>query len=144
MTDLRRHRLAQRLRLVNRDFDERLRSAGRFAAALRPLLQGGDSYAEQFGELRLRKLHGNARFGDDGFTHRALAVAALTRQTRPTSPRFNRKCDSRKSAARSRLASRLRIAASVNFGMVGHIQSLPATSPLQLAVSDPPERRGKD
>ena len=103
---------------MNRDFDERLRSAGRFAAALLPLLQGAHGNAEQFGELRLRKLHGNARFGDDGFTHRALAVAALIRHTRPTSPRFNCASDSRNSAARSRLASRLRIAASVNFGMV--------------------------
>jgi len=33
MTDLGRHRLAQRLRFVNRDLDERLRSARRFAAA---------------------------------------------------------------------------------------------------------------
>ena len=73
MTDLRR-RLTQRLRLVNRDFDERLRSASRFAATLLPLLQRGDSYAEQFRELRLRKLHGNARLGDDGFMHRALAI----------------------------------------------------------------------
>ena len=120
MSNLRRHRLAQRLRRVNRDFDERLRSARWFAAALLPLLQGGDSYAEQFRELRLRKLHGNARFGDDGFTRRALAIAALTRQTRPTSPRFDCASDSRDSAARSRLASRVWIGASVNFGMVGH------------------------
>ena len=118
MTDLRRDRLAQRLRLVNRDFDECLRCAGRFASALLPLLQGGDSYAKQFRELRLRKFHGNARPGDDGLTHRALAIAALTRQTRPTSPRFICPSDSRNSAARSRLASRLRTAASVNFGMV--------------------------
>ena len=118
MTDLRRHRFARRLRLVNRDLDERLRSAGWFAAALLPLLQDAHGNAEQFRELRLRKLHGNARFSDDGFTHRALAVAALTRQTRPTSPRFICASDSRNSAARSRLASRLRIAASVNFGMV--------------------------
>jgi len=118
MTDLRRHRLAQRLRLVNRDLDERLRSASRLAAALLPLLQGAHGNAEQFRELRLRKLHRNAAFGNDGFTHRAVAVASLTRHTRPTSPRFNCASDSRNSAARSRLASRLRIAASVNFGMV--------------------------
>ena len=116
-SSLSRHRLAQRLRLVNRDFDERLRSAGWFTSALLPLLQGAHGNAEQFGELRLRKFHGNARFGDNGFTHRALAVAALTRQTRPTSPRFNSASDSRNSAARSRLASRLRIPASVIFGM---------------------------
>ena len=113
-----RRRLAQRMWLVNRDFDERLRGAGWFAAALLPLLQGAHGNAEQFRELRLRKLHGNARFGNDGFTHRALAVAALTRQTRLTSPRFNCASYSRNSDARSRLASRLRIAASVNFGMV--------------------------
>ena len=53
MTDLRRHRFAQRLRLLNRDLDERLRCAGRFTSALLTLPQGGDSYAEQLRELRL-------------------------------------------------------------------------------------------
>ena len=45
-SSLSRHRLAQRLRRVNRNLDERLRSAGRFAPTMLPLLQGGDSYAE--------------------------------------------------------------------------------------------------
>ena len=80
MTDLRRHRLAQRLRRVNRNLDERLRSAGWFAAALLPLLQGAHGNAEQFRELRLRKLHGNARFGDDGFTHRFAHHLAQSRR----------------------------------------------------------------